>query len=304
MLGDPHLGRRFVNNVPLHRRGDHETAINNHFREHMIEAASSGLDFHVNMGDLFDRPVVTPETVALAADVYREAAILAPNTKFIVLAGNHDLSRDVDAVNSFDLFARIVGQFGVISVNRETYVKDNLAFVPFSPAHTATEMVGIIKHFSLDAAFGHWDLVNPASDHNMVPKLNTKLYVTGHDHLGREEERHGVRTICTGSMLAFAHGEGEPYRTVTLAELELISPVELYGLCVRVVLKEGEELPVGLDALQVGFMREKQGDTLDLDLNVEFEGFDMASIFTDTMTKHGVSTDLTGQLFERYRGRA
>lgn len=287
LLGDPHLGRRFVNNVPLHRRGDHEKLVNAGFRKHLIGA--SGLDFHVCMGDLFDRPVVTPETVMFAADCYVYAAQYYPRTRFVVLAGNHDLAKDLDAVNSFDLFSRIVDHAGILCVRNTPVLSNGLLFVPYgcAPGEARSR-----------AAFGHWDLVNPTSSHNLVPKLDTGLYVTGHDHVARVETRHGIKTICTGSMQAYAHGEGEPYRTVTLAELEAIS--DTHDLCLRVVLAEGEELPE-IDALQVSVKREKQEENLDLD--VGFEGFDMQKIFSEIMQKNEVGEQLISELSERYRNR-
>ena len=295
LLGDPHLGRRFMGDVPLHRRGEHEKLVNDTFRNHFLGLPKCAV--HICMGDLFDRPIVPPEIIALAADAYAEATRLHPRTRFVLLAGNHDISRDLSAVNSFDILRRIIEPMGVMVVQGKGVMLDDLGLCPWVPDRSSAEIASELPECNV--VFGHWDVVSPRSDWNIVPRNlpgNPRL-VTGHDHLAREEGN----LLVVGSMLPYAHGEdrGEVYRTVTLTELAEIEDTRM--LCLRIVLGEGERLPDGIDALQVKSIR--RGEELLPDIQVGFDGLDMASLFAEVMTGAGVGEALKGTLYERYRTR-
>ena len=97
ILGDVHLGKVFVNNVPLNRRGDHEKIV---WKEFERQLDPEGAEVHVNLGDLFDRPYVPYSVLDRAAQLYLNAARSHPDTEFVVLRGNHDASRDMEAVSA------------------------------------------------------------------------------------------------------------------------------------------------------------------------------------------------------------
>ena len=99
LLGDPHLGRTFVHGVPLHRRGEREAML---WRDFAQSLSSVAAPLHICMGDLFDRAVVSYDTIVSAARLYMHAAAKFPQTKFIILRGNHDTSRDADKVSAFE----------------------------------------------------------------------------------------------------------------------------------------------------------------------------------------------------------
>jgi DNA repair exonuclease SbcCD nuclease subunit len=306
VLGDPHLGRRFVNNVPLHRRGDREKLVRDCFRDHFADIPRD-LHVHVCMGDIFDRPHVGAEDILLAYETYAYAVGCNPNTLFVLIAGNHDLARDNEAQVSFDVLARLLETLEVLVVRDEPihHAASNLLFVPFSTNATSTDVVDGYTDVPCAAAFGHWDIVTVHNDSNKIPEtLNTKLVVTGHDHVARELDRGDVHIICTGSMQPYTHGEdpkGLMYRTVTLPELELISEAERRMLNLRVVLAEGESLPPDLDALSIQSRRvgQEEGGAVD----VSFEDFDMAKLFAEAMNDNGVGAELQASLFEEYRAR-
>jgi hypothetical protein len=223
----------------------------------------------------------------------------------VLLRGNHDATRDMERATSFDVLALILREYGVIVVDEKPEVVcidgATMAFVPWHPIITAQEMVAGLP--PLDAAFGHWDVDPRSKPHNMIPELDTKLYVTGHDHKRRIEERYGKPVLLTGAMVPLAHGEdwtGNTYRTVTLAELNSIPVEEIRSSCVRVVLLPGEELPE-IDAFQVSVLKPK---TAEEDVGeVSLEGLDMHELFQDVCVQFGVNAELSSTLFEKYQER-
>jgi hypothetical protein len=91
--------------VPLHRRGDREKMVWADFERSVSETSA---DVHINLGDLLDRPVVPYDVIVRAARIYAQAAQHRPETQFLILQGNHDVSRDLERVSAFDVFAEIV----------------------------------------------------------------------------------------------------------------------------------------------------------------------------------------------------
>ncbi|HQT78199.1 MAG TPA: metallophosphoesterase [Rhodopila sp.] len=300
-LGDPHLGKRFQTGVPMHRRGDRELMVQKQFLDHFANLPVD-TDVHVMMGDLFDRSVVSPDTMALVLDAYEAAVRRCCETEFILLRGNHDASRDQEATTSYDIVARALHRQPRVMVlqDRPTDLYA-MVFVPWVSHCTSRELVSGYSQGHYAAAFGHWDIVNPSSDTNMVPTdvLNAELFITGHDHKRRTV---GDKIIITGSMQPYAHGEdwtGEMYRTVTLTELAALGDTS--KMCLRVVLGEDEVLPDDIDAFQITVMRQKGDDAPTLE--VGFDGLDMNALWKECMEKHGVPAELSSTLMEQYRGR-
>jgi hypothetical protein len=61
IVGDPHLGKVFLNGVPLARRGERERLQ----RQAFLQALNpQGARLHIILGDLFDRPKVSFETIS------------------------------------------------------------------------------------------------------------------------------------------------------------------------------------------------------------------------------------------------
>ena len=299
LLGDPHLGRRFTNGVPFHRRGQRERLVNQHFRDH-FESIPKNVDYHVCMGDLFDRPRVATEDLMVALEAYGEAIQAHRDTHFILLAGNHDLGRDLEAVTSFDIvrtWAALLPEDRFTIVRDKPYMENGMLFCPWHPTMTAADMVRshpMWNRVNIYALFGHWDIINPLDSRNLVPhELAAPLYITGHDH--RKRVINDV--ICSGSMQPYAHGEddGQMYRTCTLATI----PDDCRQLCLRVVLADGEHLPDNIDALQITSIREKE--LADEPMSIDLDGFDMEAIFAEAMTSNGVPSEISSTLFDKYR---
>jgi DNA repair exonuclease SbcCD nuclease subunit len=291
IVGDPHLGKSFINGVPLARRGERERMQ----RQAFLQALDpEGAKVHVLMGDLFDKPVVSLETIMFAATAYTQAIRLRPETRFLVLAGNHDLSRDTTQVSAFQIFAEMVP--GIRAVTQPQCL-DNRLFVPWSPFQSASEVIEGSKIAQCTTAFGHWDF--DGSGPNLIPiealkRIGIKKVFNGHVHLPRVEQREGMEIINVGSLQPFAHGEGnELYVTVTLDEAKTL---DLRGKCVRVRLNEGEILDFELDCLQLQVESPRQN----VDLSVDYdEAFDLKALAERARIEAGVPDEIWAKVLER-----
>jgi len=309
LLPDAHLGRVFNADVPLHRRGEREAMVMADFKQRMAQVAIDKPAFHICVGDLFDKPNVDPTVVLEAALTYKAAVGAARDTTFIVYPGNHDLSRTVEAKTSYDLFRAIVGSSALVLRDRVEVVHEanlRLGFVPWSPTRTAAELVAQFG-YPLDCVFGHWDVV-AIGDHraNLAPvdvlREIVSVAVTGHDHRARRETYQGLELLVTGSMQPYSHSEdqtGQLYRTVTLAELEALPLDVRRGLCLRVVLQPGDEMPTDIDALQVKTTRAADVEAEKLDVGFG-DSLDMTAILAGVFKEFEVPSNIQGMISQRY----
>jgi len=286
VLGDPHLGRKFETGVPLHRKGEREHMQRQTFIDALMEATA---DVHVTMGDLFDKFIVPPEVVLFAAHTYMAAAERNPNTIYVVLRGNHDVSRNRDKASSWDIFCALVDQHpNVWAVDDVPASYENLLFIPYDPFNYDH----LEEHLAdgIDTAFGHFDVVD-FGGHNVAPtellaSHGIKTLINGHDHLARELVRDEVRIVVTGSMQPYTHAEdktGDLYVTVSLDDL---GTLDLRDKNVRVLLKAGETLPTDLDCLSLTAKRVASDETETVD-TTEFDSLDiddMLAISLDGLT--------------------
>ncbi len=107
VIGDPHLGKKFTTGVPLHRRGERERLQYDLFRKELEDGAQSS-NIVVMMGDLFDKYEVDAADLYDVALIYKDVASTFSGTIFVVLRGNHDVSRYIAKKSSFDLLAIIL----------------------------------------------------------------------------------------------------------------------------------------------------------------------------------------------------
>lgn len=281
-LGDSHLGKAFKTGVPLHRLGEREALI---WAEFEVSLMSVTADFHIHMGDLFDKFVVPPEVTLVAADIYIRAAKTHPNTIYIVLMGNHDPSKDATKRSSFDIFEALTASVPNILVLRKPTLIADMGFLPYSVFGTAKDSLAtLLEQGTPSMVFGHWDVVDWGGD-NVIPTselaaAGIELAFTGHDHLMRVEKRHGVKINVVGSMQPYTHAEdaeGSWYRTVTLEELGQIDPTNLN---IRVLLQQDEVLPEGINCLSLTAKKvgsEVEETTVDTE---EFDSFDLTGELT------------------------
>jgi hypothetical protein len=174
LLANAHLGKPFIHGVPLHRRGDREKMVWADFERSVSKTSA---DFHINLGDLLDRPVVPYDVIVRTARIYAQAAKHRPETQFLILQGNHDVSRDLERVSAFDVFTEIVCGIPNVRVVREPVVVDGLLLVPFDPVTPTAELLKELGP-STEIAVGHWDVDSFGEDHNLIPtKLLAELGV-------------------------------------------------------------------------------------------------------------------------------
>lgn len=305
-LGDPHLGRRFFNGVPLHRRGEREEAQMANFKNNLLSATKQ---VHVCMGDIFDKFIVSPSVVLAAAEAYYEAAEKNSSVQYYLIMGNHDGSRDATIRSSFDILEALLRHVpNVTVVKGEPHTTSEYAFIPWHPFITAEDMAKKLEG-KFEAIFGHWDIDTFGSENtNLVPldilREHSDLIITGHVHHPEERDIDGLKLIVTGSMEPYAHGEDptdEFYRTVSLEEArQLAESGEAKGLCLRILLKKDEVLDFDVDCLQLTLKREKSEDD---EIEVDYSSFDLDDLFHRVMEEFHVSNSVTETFWGRLKNR-
>ncbi|KGM36106.1 metallophosphoesterase [Inquilinus limosus] len=289
LLGDPHLGKDFRLGVPSHRRGEREASQWAAFEASLNDVA--GVAYHINMGDLFDSFQVSNEVVLRAAQAYLTATRNNPEVIYFIILGNHDARREAGFVSSFDLFSAILaGEENIVIVRDRPWIQyidgGDLLLCPWDPFKSATEMLASVDASQITHAFGHWDLETFGGEapHNLLPyawfadRPHIEIY-TGHIHKREVREINGITVNVVGSMQPYAHGEGDLYVTLTLAELEANRDA-VKDRVVRLVLQPGEVLEEPVDCLQFSVQRVRpdQGEEVD---QVELGEFDLKGIFDE-----------------------
>ncbi|AKU43588.1 metallo-dependent phosphatase [Caulobacter phage Seuss] len=322
LLGDVHLGKRFKNNVPLHRRGDRERMQWAEFEAHLNDVSPG--DIHIQVGDLFDEAIVPYGVIFRAARAYAEASGRNPQVKYILYRGNHDASRDVEKITAFQIFKLVVAS---LSPGRRIEIYDDVpgwlpledekevhVFLPWHPVETAKELVagvaGTIENaikqgFSV-IAYGHWDVDRrqEASD-NYVPAaelaaLGVSRVVTGHDHNKRDEIIAGIPVHVTGSMQPYDHsqdGEERLYVTRTLAQV-LADPDAFVDKNLRITMARDEVLDIPIDCLSLIVVREGVEETGELN-EVDFEAFDLDQLLGQAINQVGLRPDVAEKVREK-----
>lgn len=295
LLGDPHLGKRFRTGVPLHRKGDREKMQWADFEKSL----NTECDVHVCMGDIFDEFIVSLDTIAKTAGIYRAAATKYPNTFFVLIRGNHDASRDMERTSAFDILAAMLADVTNIKVVIDEVFNSafGMAFVPWHPVKNSVEMAQQVE-INTTIAFGHWDVVTVEDHYNRLPievlkAAGCEVVVTGHDHTKRTFELDDVEIIVTGSMQPYSHAEdqdGVLYITTTPEQVRKMAADQLKNKCIRVVLQDGEVFDDQIDCLALTTKREGVPDSEDEpDIDVEFEQFDFAGLLKKAFAEAGVT---------------
>lgn len=314
-LGDVHLGRRFIEGVPLDRRGDRELMVRDQF---VKELRAHNGDYHVQVGDLFDSFDVPNELVLHVADIYRKAAHDLQGCTFIILRGNHDASRNSLKASSFQVFKELVRGVPNIRVIDTPTVIDRIGFMPWDPFMSAEQQAqqlvklaggptGLGEHFKLDAVVCHCDVKHYGGDtFNVLPaetlRSLTGLVVTGHDHTKRTINKNYMVVRVTGSMQPYSHGEDPDhtmYLTLSTEELRDIK-VDLTNKYVRVMLRPGEDAPAAPNCL--GFKTQLLGaKEEESDITVEFESFDTVNLFKGILEELKVSPDFSKLVMDKFQ---
>ncbi|MDH7796461.1 MULTISPECIES: metallophosphoesterase [unclassified Beijerinckia] len=304
LLGDTHLGRRFITNVPLHRRDDREKMV---WQQFVQELDPEGCDCHIHMGDLFDKPVVSLSMIMETYWAYEEAARNNPDTVFFVLRGNHDASRDLEVQTAFDVFTALTAELKNVTPVDMLYVSDGLLLCGWHPTIPASEMIeGLPKsHSTVQKAFGHWDVDTRSDVHNLIPTLQlkdlgiTQAY-TGHIHKPDAFSRDGIDVTVVGSMQPYAFGEQDnDHLYVTLSLKEAASATDLKNKCVRIDLEPGEIFDLTIDCLQLQVRKPEEVASADLDVNLG--DFNLSSLYDDVAKEFTLPETVAEQLRSKWQ---
>lgn len=299
-LGDTHLGRRFMEGVPIERRGEREEMVWAQFEK---ELHSHNPVYHIMVGDLFDTFDVDNAVVLRAAQIYLKAAQELEGCTFLILRGNHDAARSDTRVSSFELFKAIVAGQGNIWVVDEPRIFTlpncgTMGLMPWHPFRSAAEQAEILKGLRSPDVSDDFDFVVchcdteawNGNDFNLLPLAQlsqlTKVVVTGHEHTKRSFKTKGVTVHVTGSMQPYSHGEDPEhtmYKTVSVDEMYALGDVSNFYL--RVVLQPGETPPEVPNCLGYKVQLSTVPLDEDPDITVDFEEFDTTNIFKGVLAE-------------------
>lgn len=266
VIGDVHLGRVFKTGVPKHRIGERESIVGNQFFTLLQRKAN----YCVVVGDLFDKVRVSNGCLNTCIDMLSKVSEENPTTQYIILSGNHDMSKDKDKISSFQLlekyFTTKASQFSnvtiVSSYLEPIQASENLLlyfshYNPFKSLDEEGYTFNQYKDVRFKIAFGHWEVTDFGSTHFIdrgVPKVlieSFDLIVTGHEHKPTLVSVKGVPVYVTGSMQPYAFNEelsSEKSLYVSLKPSELLSKLSkdentFKYTNVRVLLDSTDEMP-------------------------------------------------------------
>lgn len=227
IIGDPHLGKSFKQGVPKDLLGFREQLSLNVFRELL----NKPVNYIIIVGDLFDKFQVDSSVFYSVLSIIEESALSNPNTSYIYLNGNHDLSKEVDKISSFQLLAKYVSihqnisNVSIILDKQESPLlkleKDGIVlglfhynpFVSIDDEYNDTDLFIEENDYPYRIAFGHWETIDFNSDvfiNRQVPKKVLKYFnyvITGHEHKPKLTITDNVPILTVGSMIPYAFGE-------------------------------------------------------------------------------------------------
>lgn len=244
VITDTHFGRTFKEGVSLDRRGEYEAKILDDFGEFLLHPQTNIV---VHAGDLFDTPEVNYEVLLKVYNKIRIAALKNPLVCYHFLAGNHDLNKD-DSKNehcSFRLLQILLKtERNVEFVFENLVVRRDNAVIDLFPWDYKNEEFKVFPEANY--VIGHFNDPVPEAIANFK-----EVKLSGHFH-----KRHlsADGTFFVGSLYPIAFGEesdDSEMITLTLNQYENMNNEELKNKRVRILLKEGETLPVEHDCLQL-----------------------------------------------------
>ena len=275
VITDTHFGRTFKEGVSLDRRGEYEAKILDDFGEFLLHPQTNIV---VHAGDLFDTPEVNYEVLLKVYSKIRNAALENPLVCYYFIAGNHDLNRD-DSKNEHCSFRLL--QILLKTEKNVEFVLENLvlcrdnAVIDLFPWDYKNEEFKVFPEANY--VIGHFNDPVPEAIANFKG-----IKLSGHFH-----KRHLTAdgTFFVGSFYPIAFGEesdDSEMITLTLNQYENMNNEELKNKRVRILLKEGETLPVEHDCLQL--IGKKVSEEKDINLEVtQCEDCDFKQMFFECL---------------------
>lgn len=283
-VADTHFGRVFKEGVPLDKRGLYEKKILEEFKEALAVPCAE----FVHLGDLFDSVQVSNEVLVSVFKVIFDRVSAHPEGHYTFIAGNHDLPREKDADSSFKILSIMLSGFkNVHFVMDKPVVIGRFCYMPWS----YFDDYNSFKEFeNANYIFGHFNDPAPAG----VSAARNLTRLSGHYHKAHFSD-DGVFYI--GSLEPIAFGEesdDSSMKTITLEEYNNTPPSEFEGKRIRVLLKQGEELPSfdTFKGLQLTGKVQTDIDD-DLDLEVDFSSdFDFKTKFYEYLQDCKIKNEL------------
>ena len=305
LIGDPHITRKFVQNVPLARRGEREKKLFEDFKARLYQGTER---YVIMVGDLFEKPITSISDLHETMKILLTAAARQPKRQFLMMCGNHDISPQKNNPGSFDVLLMLNGFFDNLHfINRPTVV-NRIALFPWEWDRTALEQLDEVEAGSFDVAIGHWDLVaydEMHMDHYCpaakLVEMGAKEIYSGHWHVAGDYKVEGHTVHCTGSMQPMTHAEDpdkKMYVTLTLEEYEEMDKAKLKDKYVRVIVEDGDIVDPLEDCL--GFKVQKNVKYSEEDYEpVEVDNFDSKEVIKRNLQKHDVPEDVGSFIMER-----
>lgn len=289
-IGDPHLGREFRNNVFSHRRGEREQQVWNTFTT-LLKPKSSKVKIIKIVGDLFDTFSVKSDITLKAFEILKNAVENNPNVEYIIIPGNHDLSKDVTKVSTYQIFYTLVNLLNLNNlhcileehkiIRYEEVAILCCAYNPFE--NTELDLKYITELESIDTPIitvGHFDgfEIN-GKGYTPTPKMKelSNLIVSGHEHTYKELQLDSVSILFTGSMQPYSHAEdpmSDYYITLDCDILDDLDLSTLKNKFVRILRDSDFELKESFDCMSLTYQLKEQDTTK--------EEIDLATIVENT----------------------
>lgn len=288
LITDTHLGKVYKTGVSLDKLGVRENMAYEAFEKCLhLDCEEKTL---IHLGDLFDSPVVPLDVIMRTYRIISLALMSAGDKwRFYFLAGNHDLHRDSSKTSAIYILATMLANFKnckFVLGDEVLVVSPELVLCPYSYKKSVDEMLNGCKF--VKCVLGHFEEpIDPS-----VASLHSQVY-SGHIH--NKHKNGNVDFI--GAVLPTSHGDADDDTLYTTVDLETLldNTGAFKNKCVRVLLKEGEVLPEGIDCLALTSKKEEVEEERH-DLNVGFEEFDLHKVFCDSLSDNPMSTEL----WERY----
>lgn len=281
-IGDVHLGRKFRTGVPLNRRGEIENLFFTEFERIMRKPMQKKL---VQLGDLFDAPVVDNDVLWRTYEIIGVCAGINPQTDYYFIAGNHDLCKDLNDVPAIRILADLLKDVKNVHFVLEEPVKvEDFTLIPWSYVNP---MEDLLRCVTTDKIAGHFEEpLHPALAASGLEGFS------GHIH---KAHKNG-KIWFSGSILPIAFGEENDDRIMRTVDLKtLLDKPNNYwhDMRVRVLLEEGEELPTDIDCLQlIAKRKDENAETQKETLDVSLEDFDFKELFMKELEASGKAEEL------------
>lgn len=289
VVTDTHFGRTFKEGIPLDRRGEYEQKIYSDFEKFLTEDDSRIV---IHAGDLFESPYVSNEVLMRVCKILE--TYTAPLTHYYFIAGNHDLPKDdcMTECSSFYILSKLLeGYSNIHFLMSPRVVEDDVLLVPYSHFSDVNDDLSRMINSKVNYVIGHFD--------DPVPQ--DLSYFSGKKLSGHFHKKHLTQdgTLFIGSFYPIAFGEesdNSVMETMTLEEYNKRTDDELKDKRIRLLLKEGEELPTEHNCLQLIGKKEK---TEEINLEVEeTESFDFYDLFLDCLKDSNIKEELLNRYYK------